>query len=316
MKISLNWLRELVELPPGTDAERVAAALTGQGLEVEGIEAKGRELSGVVVAEVLDIRPHPKADKLRIVRVRAGTREEDVCRSLHHLARGRAERPALLDAARLHKVGERREGVAGEVGVGESRLLEMPRSAVDAPGRAVGVAHQPGRVGPRVLAVGVDGRAAADEAVGGGLPVGVAEVGRLDGKWVLNPNFSQSQKSDVRIIVTGTEEGIVMVEGASNEISEAEMVDVDWETGKIRINGDSFESFKEAVFFIPFFRGGDVRKKLLLIPENILIKNRFVNIGQSIYFFIYKLYINFSSTVSGMYLNPYCKCFPEYSHYF
>ena len=78
MKISLNWLRELVELPPGTDAERVAAALTGQGLEVEGIEPKGRELSGVVVAEVLDIRPHPKADKLRIVRVRASNREEDV----------------------------------------------------------------------------------------------------------------------------------------------------------------------------------------------------------------------------------------------
>jgi phenylalanyl-tRNA synthetase beta chain len=78
MKISLNWLRELVELPPGTDAEQAAAALTGQGLEVEGIEAKGRELSGVVVAEVLGIRPHPKADKLRIVRVRAGSREEDV----------------------------------------------------------------------------------------------------------------------------------------------------------------------------------------------------------------------------------------------
>jgi phenylalanyl-tRNA synthetase beta chain len=78
MKISLNWLRELVELPLGTNAERVAAALTGQGLEVEGIELKGRELSGVVVAEVLDIRPHPKADKLRIVRVRAGDREEDV----------------------------------------------------------------------------------------------------------------------------------------------------------------------------------------------------------------------------------------------
>jgi phenylalanyl-tRNA synthetase beta chain len=78
MKISLNWLRELVELPPGTDAEQAAAALTSQGLEVEGIEAKGRELSGVVVAEVLGIRPHPKADKLRIVRVRAGSREEDV----------------------------------------------------------------------------------------------------------------------------------------------------------------------------------------------------------------------------------------------
>ena len=78
MKISLNWLRELVELPPGTDAERAAAALTGQGLEVEGIEPKGRELAGIMVAEVLGIRPHPQADKLRIVRVRAGSREEDV----------------------------------------------------------------------------------------------------------------------------------------------------------------------------------------------------------------------------------------------
>ena len=78
MKISFNWLRELVELPSDVDAERAAAALTGQGLEVEGIEAKGRELCGVVVAEVLAVRPHPKADKLRIVRVRAGSREEDV----------------------------------------------------------------------------------------------------------------------------------------------------------------------------------------------------------------------------------------------
>ncbi|HEY5284180.1 MAG TPA: phenylalanine--tRNA ligase subunit beta [Polyangia bacterium] len=78
MKISLNWLRELVELPSGTDAEGVASALTDHGLEVEGIESKGRELVGVVVAEVMAIGPHPKADKLRIVRVRAGRREEDV----------------------------------------------------------------------------------------------------------------------------------------------------------------------------------------------------------------------------------------------
>ena len=78
MKISLNWLRELVELPAGADLEAVAQALTGQGLEVEGSVAKGRELAGVLVAEVLDIKPHPNANKLRIVRVRAGLREESV----------------------------------------------------------------------------------------------------------------------------------------------------------------------------------------------------------------------------------------------
>jgi phenylalanyl-tRNA synthetase beta chain len=78
MKISLNWLRELVELPAGTDLEAVAQALTEQGLEVEGSLAKGRELAGVLVAEVLDIKPHPNANKLRIVRVRAGLRQESV----------------------------------------------------------------------------------------------------------------------------------------------------------------------------------------------------------------------------------------------
>jgi phenylalanyl-tRNA synthetase beta chain len=77
MKISLKWLRELVDLD-GHDADAVAALLTQQGLEVEGIEAKGRELAGVLVAEVLGIRPHPNAEKLRLVRVRAGAREEEV----------------------------------------------------------------------------------------------------------------------------------------------------------------------------------------------------------------------------------------------
>jgi len=78
MKISLNWLRELVELPVGCDLEALALALTGQGLEVEGSEPKGRELLGVLVAEVLEVKPHPNANKLRIVRVRAGAREESV----------------------------------------------------------------------------------------------------------------------------------------------------------------------------------------------------------------------------------------------
>src|SRR4051812_2052755 len=77
MKASLNWLRELVSLE-GADANAAAAKLTEQGLEVEGIEPKGRELAGVIVAEVLAIRPHPGAEKLRLVRVRAGSREEEV----------------------------------------------------------------------------------------------------------------------------------------------------------------------------------------------------------------------------------------------
>ena len=56
-------------------------------------------------------------------------------------------------------------------------------------------------------------------------PVGIAEVGRLKGEWVLNPLYTQVQESDVKIVVAGTSEGINMVEGCTNEISEDEMVD-------------------------------------------------------------------------------------------
>jgi phenylalanyl-tRNA synthetase beta chain len=78
MKISFNWLRELVELPPGVTADSVAARLTLAGLEVESIERRGRDLGGVVVAEVLGRKPHPGSDKLSIVSVRAAAVEEDV----------------------------------------------------------------------------------------------------------------------------------------------------------------------------------------------------------------------------------------------
>ena len=57
-------------------------------------------------------------------------------------------------------------------------------------------------------------------------PVGAVEMARVDGKWMANPTFPESQKSDARIVVAGTEEGICMVEGSAAEISESEFVDV------------------------------------------------------------------------------------------
>ena len=82
MKISFNWLRELAELPPGVTAASVGERLTLAGLEVEGIERRGREVRGVQIAEVRGVRPHPGAEKLAIVRVRVragdGAVEEEV----------------------------------------------------------------------------------------------------------------------------------------------------------------------------------------------------------------------------------------------
>lgn len=57
-------------------------------------------------------------------------------------------------------------------------------------------------------------------------PVGVVEVARVDGEWILCPNHVQALASDVRLVVAGTKEGICMVEGSAKEVSEEEIVDL------------------------------------------------------------------------------------------
>lgn len=56
-------------------------------------------------------------------------------------------------------------------------------------------------------------------------PVGAVEIARLDGAWLYNPTYEQIQKSDVRLVVAGIQEGICMVEGSMNELSEGEAID-------------------------------------------------------------------------------------------
>jgi polyribonucleotide nucleotidyltransferase len=57
-----------------------------------------------------------------------------------------------------------------------------------------------------------------------GGPIAGVRVGRVSGEWVINPTFEQLEYSDMDIVVAGTDESIVMVEGAAVEISEDELV--------------------------------------------------------------------------------------------
>lgn len=56
-------------------------------------------------------------------------------------------------------------------------------------------------------------------------PIGAVEIARVNGEWIVNPIYSKTLESDVKIVVAGTEEGICMVEGRTNQISEKEFVD-------------------------------------------------------------------------------------------
>jgi len=76
MKISYNWIKDYLNID--LEPEKVAAILTGIGLEIEGMEEwvsiKGG-LKGVVVGEVLTCSKHPDADKLSVTTVNVGATE-------------------------------------------------------------------------------------------------------------------------------------------------------------------------------------------------------------------------------------------------
>ncbi len=56
-------------------------------------------------------------------------------------------------------------------------------------------------------------------------PAAAVRVGRIDGEFICNPTRGELEKSDMDIIVAGTKDAIVMVEGGANEVPEPEIVE-------------------------------------------------------------------------------------------
>jgi polyribonucleotide nucleotidyltransferase len=56
-------------------------------------------------------------------------------------------------------------------------------------------------------------------------PVGAVRVGRLDGQFLLNPTNAQREKSELELVVAGTEDAVVMVEAGAREVSERVVLD-------------------------------------------------------------------------------------------
>ncbi|MCU0576374.1 MAG: polyribonucleotide nucleotidyltransferase, partial [Desulfobacterota bacterium] len=55
-------------------------------------------------------------------------------------------------------------------------------------------------------------------------PVGGARVGLIDGEFIIDPSVSQLEKSSLDMLVVGTRDAIVMVEGEAGEVSESTVI--------------------------------------------------------------------------------------------
>ena len=54
-------------------------------------------------------------------------------------------------------------------------------------------------------------------------PIAALRVGLIDGNWVVNPSFEETERGDLDLVVATTEEKVVMLEAGAREISEEQL---------------------------------------------------------------------------------------------
>ena len=95
MKVPLSWLREYVDVT--IDVDELAHRLTMAGNEVDSIERFGH-IENVAVGEVLNVSPHPNADRLRLVEVNDGQTVHQVVCGAPNVAQGQKIAYATIGA--------------------------------------------------------------------------------------------------------------------------------------------------------------------------------------------------------------------------
>jgi phenylalanyl-tRNA synthetase beta chain len=111
MKVSLNWIKDYVEI--GMGLKELTNLLTMTGLEVEGATSVGEGLEKVVVAEIQSIRRHPNADRLSLVEAKTDRETFSVVCGASNIKEGQKVPLALVGARLPNGVEIKRSKIRG-----------------------------------------------------------------------------------------------------------------------------------------------------------------------------------------------------------
>lgn len=125
----------------------------------------------------------------------------------------------------------RREGRAGEHATLTARLIDRPIRPMFSEGFRNEV-----QIINTVMSVDQDCTPEMSAMLGSSLALGISDipfdgpiagvyVGRVDGKFVINPTVSEREKSDINLAVAGTKDAINMVEAGADQVSEDDMLE-------------------------------------------------------------------------------------------
>ena len=164
----------------------------------------------------------------------------------------------------------RREGRPSEKAILSSRLMDRPLRPLFPKGY-----HNDVVVVSTVMSVDLDCETDIMAMVGASVaiatsdipwegPIAAVRVGRVDGRFIINPTLEQREQSDINLTVAGTKDAIMMVEAGADEVSEEVMLDAIF---------FGHEEIKKLVEFIDEIVAevGKPKKELVLkqIPEDI-----------------------------------------------
>ncbi|MGM9873734.1 MAG: polyribonucleotide nucleotidyltransferase [Bacilli bacterium] len=125
----------------------------------------------------------------------------------------------------------RREGKAGEHATLTARLIDRPIRPMFSEGFRNEV-----QIINTVMSVDQDCTPEMTAMLGSSLALGISDipfdgpiagvyVGRIDGKFIINPTVEEKEKSDINVAVAGTKDAINMVEAGADQVNEEEMLD-------------------------------------------------------------------------------------------
>ena len=164
----------------------------------------------------------------------------------------------------------RREGRPSEKAILSSRLMDRPLRPLFPKGY-----HNDVVVVATVMSVDLDCETDIMAMVGASVaiatsdipwegPIAAVRVGRVNGRFIINPTLEQREQSDINLTVAGTKDAIMMVEAGADEVSEEVMLDAIF---------FGHEEIKKLVEFIDEIVAevGKPKKELVLkqIPEDI-----------------------------------------------
>jgi phenylalanyl-tRNA synthetase beta chain len=111
MKVSLNWLRDYVEIRMGL--KELINLLTMSGLEVEEATSMGEGFEKVVVVEIQSIRKHPNADRLSLVEAKTNQETFSIVCGATNIREGQKVPLALVGARLPNGIEIKRSKIRG-----------------------------------------------------------------------------------------------------------------------------------------------------------------------------------------------------------